>query len=132
MVSVKLVVWLRVDEELPSERPPKLVKDRVGGPQAAGVWSGPTIPSSCATFVLPAKYGVARLMLRLKGRLALLLNRGLKICVQPSVELSPYPLEVSLKPKSCWLVEPLKLNCWLKLSVFLLLTRPFSRTANEL
>jgi len=31
-VSVKFVVWLRISDGVPSERPPRLEKERFGGP----------------------------------------------------------------------------------------------------
>src|SRR6185295_14069916 len=97
-------VWLRPTDAEPSLSPAKFVNDRFGGPQLMGSCAVPRMPSSAATFDVYAKYGSAVVRLRLKLKLRLLLNRGLKLWLQPAPVLQPFPPEVSSKPNSVWLL----------------------------
>ena len=65
-VPVKEEVWARMREADPSDRPAKLVKLRLGGPQFSGSVETPWIPSWAATLVRSAKNGDASDRLRLK------------------------------------------------------------------
>jgi len=118
--------------------PAEIANDKFGGPQASGVWSGPTIPSSPATFVLPAKNGSVRLILTAERHAGVVVESRFEN-VGPAdggaeAVAAGGVLDVSaiIDDPCSSEVDPLKAELLMKLSVLWVSTRPFKRTANDL